>query len=114
MDRYDYKRTELTDLPEHVQQEYNLQAHAKNVYVYFKIRRSISGLSQVGKSANKYLRDKLRQHGYYDVSHIPGIWKHISRTIDFSLVVDEFGMKYVGEGNSRHLINILKEEFTIP
>ena len=113
MDRYDYKRTELTDLPEHVQQQYNIQGHAKNGYVYPKIRRSIYSLPQAGKLANEYLQDKLRPHGYYEVSHTPGLWKYLSLPIDFSLIVDDFSVEYVGEDNSRHLIGILKEEFTI-
>ena len=34
MDRYEYMIMRLTDFPEHVQQQYNLQYHAKNGYVY--------------------------------------------------------------------------------
>ena len=42
-------RMKLADLLEHVQQQYNLQEHANNGYVYIKIRRSIYGLLQEGK-----------------------------------------------------------------
>ena len=45
----EYMRIKLTDFPEHVHQQYNLQVHAKNGYVYLKIRRSIYGLPQAGK-----------------------------------------------------------------
>ena len=103
----------LTDFPEHIKQQYNLQSHAMNGCVYLKIRRSIYGLPQANKLSNKYLQDKLRPRGYYEVIHTPVLWKHISHPIDFSFVVDDFSMKYVGEDNSRHLINSLKEEFTI-
>ena len=113
MDRYEYLRMKLTDFPKHVQQQYNLQSHAKNGYVYLEIQRSIYGLPQAGKLANEYLWYKLLPHGYYEVSHTPGLWKHISRPIDFSLVVDDFGVKNFGEDQSRHLIDSLKEEFTI-
>ena len=113
MERYEYVIIKLTDFPEHVQQKYNLQAHAKNGYIYLKTRRSIYAPPQAVKLANKYLQDKLWLHGYYEVSHTPGLWKHISRPIDFSLVVDDFGVKNVGEDNALHLIKILKEEFTI-
>ena len=113
MDRYEYRIMKLTDFPVHVQKQYNLQDHAENGSVYLKIRRSIYGLPQAGKLANKYLWDKLQPHGYYDVSHIPGLWKQIPPSIDFSLVVDDFGVKYVGKDNARHLIDSLKEEFTI-
>ena len=108
MDRYEYMRMKLTDFPMHVQQKYNLQAHDKNGYVYLEIRRSIYGLSKAGNSENKYLREKLRPHRYYRVSHTPGLWKNISLPIDFSIVVDNFGVNYGGEDNARHLIDRLK------
>ena len=59
MDRYGYIGMKLTDFPMHVQQKYNLQAHANNGYVYLKIWRSIYSLPQVGKLALKYLQDKI-------------------------------------------------------
>ena len=114
MDRCDeYTRMKLTDLPKHIQQKYNLQALAKNGYVYLEIKRSIYGLSQVAKLENKYQQEKLRPHRYYEVSHTLGLWKHISCPIDFSLVVYDFGVHYVGEDNACHLIDSLKEECTI-
>ena len=113
MEMYDYMRMKLTDLTKHVQQQYNIQAYAKNVYVYLEIRRSIYVLPQEGKLGNEYLRDKLRPHGYYEVIQTPRLCKNISRPIYFSLVVYDFGLNYVGEDNARHLINNLKEEFTI-
>ena len=42
MDRYEYMRMKLKYLPKHVQQQYNLRAHAKNGYVYLDIRWSIT------------------------------------------------------------------------
>ena len=52
MDRYEYIIMKLMDFPEHVQQKYNIQAHANNGYIYFEIRRSIYGLPQAGKLGN--------------------------------------------------------------
>ena len=64
IDRYEYMIMKLTDLPEHVQQQYNLQYHAKNGYVYLEIPRSIYGLPQAGKLANKYLQERS---GHMDI-----------------------------------------------
>ena len=109
MDIYEYMIIKLMDFPMHVQQQYNLHAHAKNIYVYIEIRRSIYSSTQAGKLANKYLQDKLRPYGYYEVSHTPSLWKHISHPIDFSHVVDNFGVNYFGKDNARHLIDSLNE-----
>ena len=53
MYRYEYTRMKLTDLPVHVQQEYNIQAHAKNGYIYLEIWRSIYGLPTSRKISKK-------------------------------------------------------------
>ena len=73
----------------------------------------IYGLPQSGKLVNGYLKEKLRPAGYYEVSHTPGLWKHISRPIEFTLVVDDFGVKYVGKEHVNHLITASKKDFKI-
>ena len=45
--------------------------------------------------------------------YTPGLWLHGWRPIQFSLVVDDFGVKYVGEEHSKHLVNALVEHYEI-
>ena len=52
-------------------------------------------------------------NGYKQSKHTPGFWTHESRPICFSLVVDDFGVKYVGEDNAKHLIQILEEYYDL-
>ena len=59
--------------------------------VRFEIRRSIYGLPQSGKLENEYIPKKIAPHGYYEVKYTPELWKHISRPIQFTIVVDDFG-----------------------
>ena len=94
LDRYEYMRMKLSDFPEHIIKQYDLRHKAKNGFVYIEIRHSIYGLPQSGRLANDYLCEKLRPAGYFKVQHTPGLWKHVSRPIQFSLVVDDFGVKY--------------------
>ena len=105
-------RMKLSDFPEHIIEQYDLRNKAKNGFVYIKIRRSIYGLSQSGRLANDYLREKLRPAGYFEVKHTPGLWKHVSRPIQFSLAVDDFGVKYSRKEDVDHLIATLKKDFT--
>ena len=55
----------------------------------------------------------MAKHGYFEVTHTPGLWKHVSRPIQFTLVVDDFGIKYVGEEHFKHLINALREHYDV-
>ena len=44
---------------------------------------------------------------------MPGLWKHISRPISFTLVVEDFGIKYVGREHVDHLIGVLKQQYKL-
>ena len=45
------------------------------------------------------------------VEHTSGLCKHKARPIQFTLVVDDFGVKYVDKENAKHLLGILKDEY---
>jgi hypothetical protein len=96
MDRFEYMKMPLSIFPQATIEQYDLDKHAKHGFVYLEIRKAIYGLPQAGILANKLLRQRLRPHGYYEVAHTPGLWKHISNPTQFTLTVDDFGVKYVG------------------
>ena len=68
------------------------------------------GLPQAGILANKLLWKCLGRHGYFEVQHTPGPWKHISHPVWFNLCVDDFGVKYIGDENLKHLFQALRTE----
>ena len=41
------------------------------------------------------------------------MWRHNWRPVLFSLIVDDFGIKYVGNPNADHLLNALKENYKV-
>ena len=55
------------------------------------------GLPQAGLLANELLEKRLNEAGYRQskLKLVPGLWKHDWRPIQFTLVVDDFGVKYV-------------------
>ena len=72
-----------------------MKEHANNGFICLEIRQVICGLPQVGVLANKLLKARPVPAGYYEVANTPGLWKHVTRPIAFTLVVDDFGVKYV-------------------
>ena len=88
-------RIPLKLLPDHTIKQYDLEKKALKGMVYVEMRRCVYGLPQAGALAN-LLKERLAPAGYYEVRHTPGLWKHISRPVAFSLV-DDFGVKYVGK-----------------
>ncbi len=77
-----------------------------------EIRRGMYGLPQAGVLANKLLKERLQPHRYYKVADTPGLFKHKSQPIQFTLVVDIFSVKYVGKEHVDHLVEILKQYYT--
>jgi hypothetical protein len=46
-------------------------------------------------------------------SNTHGLWRHKTRHITFTLVVDDFGVKYVGKEHADHLLNALKQHYEV-
>ncbi len=69
------------------------------------------GLPQAGLLANELLEKRLNKHGYYQSKLVPGLWKHKTRPIMFTLVVDDFGVQYVGKEHAEHLMSVIQEHY---
>jgi hypothetical protein len=110
LDYYEYMKIPLALLSEWIKTQYNLDTHVRDGFVFLKIRRTVWGLPLAGILANKLLRKQLKPHGYYECVNTPGFWCHATKPITFFLVVDDFGVKYMGKEHAEHLINYLKEE----
>ena len=85
----------------------------KNGWIYFEIRHGCYGLPQAGKLANNQLCERLEASGYYKAATTPGLWKHKWRPILFPLIVDDFGVEYVGMEHFNHLHDTLKKFHTV-
>ena len=55
----------------------------------------------------------LKKHGYHESSCTPWLFHHVSRDISFTLVVDDFGIKYKKLEDLQHLINSLEEKYSM-
>ncbi len=53
----------------------------------------------------------MQKHGYSQSQTTPDLWKHDTRPISFSLVVNNFGVKYVGKENAQHLLDTVRHYY---
>jgi hypothetical protein len=109
--RYEYLRLPLAIIPDEVIGQYNLKSIAIDGWVYLEIRKGMYGLKQAGLLANQLLQKRLEPYGYYSARHNSGLWLHKSRPIAFTLIVDDFAVKYVGQENAHHLGNALLHNY---
>ncbi len=104
----------LNEIPNEVIKEYKLREKATtNGSIYIKAKQGMYGLPQSGLLANELLKKRLNKHGYQQSKLVPGLWKHDTRPIKFTLVVDDFGVKYVGKEHAQHLKTTLKEHYKL-
>ena len=64
-------------------------------------------MRKVGKISNDKLKLHLSKFGYEPAPITPGMWRHQSRPIIISLVVDDFGVKYKRQSDITHLLGAL-------
>ena len=104
----------LSLFPDDVIEHYNLRDKASpDGTVYVKIVKGMYGLPAAGLLAQQLLKKRLAIHGYRHSLLTPGLWKHDTRPICFSLIVDDFGVKYVGKEHADHLISVLRKHYEV-
>jgi hypothetical protein len=113
MERYEYMRIKADLIPDDFKTYYKLHDKIHNGYIYCEIRRGMYSLPQAGIIANQLLKKQLAEFGYFELPHTPGLWKHASRPVQFTLVVDDFGIKCVGQDHLNHLIKALKKFYEV-
>ncbi len=110
---FEYMKMPLDLFPMWIVDQYNLKKHSQNGWVYLEMRHAVWGLPQAGILTNKCLRRKLAPFGYYKCVNTPGLWYHESRPITFTLMVDDFGIKYMSQDEIDHLIASIKATYTL-
>jgi hypothetical protein len=107
-------RMKLIYIPDKIINEYKLQDKTTpSGSIYIVASHGIYCLPQSGLIANKLLEKRLNEHGYQQSKLVPGLWQHNTCPIQFTLVVDDFGVKYVGEEHPRHLKKVLKMHYKL-
>jgi hypothetical protein len=103
----------LSSLPQETIKKYDLIKLSQEGKVYIEIQRGMYGLPQAGILANKLLQRNLAKDGYRPTPHKHGLWTHDACPISFSLVVDDFGLKYVDQEHAEHLMACIRKNYNI-
>jgi hypothetical protein len=113
LEYFEYMTIPLALFPSWTVAQYNLNKLALDGWVYIEMRQAVWGLPQAGILANKRLRQKLAPFGYHDCVNTPGLWRHESRPLTFTLVVDNFGVKFINKKDVDNLISSIKTTYSI-
>jgi hypothetical protein len=104
----------LSYLPQETIDKYDLIEMTRYGKVYIETQKGMYGLPQAGILANEFLQRNLAKDGRRPTKHTHGLWKHDTGPLSFSLVVEYFGVKYVGREHAEHLMECIKNIVTFP
>ena len=113
LDYFQYMILQLSLLTNEIITHYTLKDIADDGYVYCKIQRGMYGLAEAGILANKLLASRFDREGYYQCEFTPSLWRHTWRPITFTLVVDDFGVKFKGECHTNHIKKCLEKYYEV-
>ena len=78
-----------------------------------KLNGACTDYQKAGKIAYNQLVRQWELHGYELCFHTSGLWRHKWPPILFSLVVNDFGVKYVRKVHAKNIVTILRKYHTL-
>ena len=112
--RSEYIHVKLTDIPQEIIDEHKLLDKATpDGSIYIEANKGMYGLPYAGLLANELFEKRLNENGYRQSKLVPGLWKHDWRPIQFTLVVDDFRVKYVGKEHAIYLKETLERHYKV-
>jgi hypothetical protein len=109
----EFVRIPVWMLPQSIIDLYQLEDKIVNGYVYARVTKGMYGLPQAGKLANDRLREHLAPYGYVPCPHTHGLWMHLHSDLQFTLVVDDFFIKYTDRAQADTLLRVLEQKYVV-
>jgi len=109
----EYMRIKLDHIPAHVIEQHGMAAYARHGAVIVAVHKGIYGLPQAGILAQDRLVEHLAAHGYMQAPNTPCLFKHLTNSVAFTLVVDDFGIKYTHQEDADHLLETLRKLYVM-
>jgi hypothetical protein len=113
LERPEYVRVHTKFIPEQTIKKYGLEKYVSNNAVLFEITKCMYGLPQAGYLSQQRLIKHLKKHGYDQDNEVHCFFKHKTNGIQFTLVVDDFGVKAPNKQAAKHLIDSLQEMYKL-
>ena len=100
-------------VPEDIQAEYASKIKWVGDKTMVRITKGIYGLLQAGRLAFEKLSRLLKKHDYTACRNSPCLFKHATNGVAFTLVVDDFAIKYTDKASVEHLFAANREEYRL-
>ena len=98
-------------IPPEIMEEYNGVKYEGNGFVYFEIVKGAYGLPQEILLANKPLQKWFAVYRFCPAPQTQGLWRNDTHPIQFTLMVDDFVIKYERKEDSQFLLDALNKKY---
>ena len=78
-----------------------------------QVEKGMYGVPHTGIVTQDILTKRFNDGGYRQHDKTPGFWKHDTGPIYYALIVDYFGVKYVGKEHAQHLVDVPEELYVV-
>jgi hypothetical protein len=113
MEREEYMWIDRAQLTDTILTQYADSIHFANNRAMVKIVKGIYGLPHAGKIAQERLIALLYEHGFNQSTNTACLFTHASKNIAFTLVVDDFGVKYKHDSDAEYLLSTLRKLYDV-
>lgn len=112
-DQWEYMVIDINDIPQEIIDTYNLKSYIANTEtkIYFEVMGALYGMKQAGYLANKDIEEHLANHGYTSRPTTPCLFKHKTDNIEFTLITDDFGVRYGDRAAAEKLYSVMSLKY---
>ena len=110
----EYMCIDRQDIPDTTWKFFNLDQyliHPSDTKVYVCVTSGVPGMIQAGYLAQQKLIPILAKAGFKQCPNTKCLFRHTTRDIDFSLIVDDFGIRYSKESDVMDLLAALEVHY---
>ena len=113
LERDEYMWLSRAQVPDDIQERYGEKIIWVGDKTMVRITKGIYGLPQAGRLAFEKLSRLLKRHDYTACPNSPCLFKHATNGVAFTLVVDDFAIKYPDKAAVEHLFTAIREEYRL-
>jgi hypothetical protein len=103
----------VKDIPISLLAKHDLNKFVVDGHILCRVDGTMYGHPFAGRGANTALVAHLLEHNFVQDSNIPCLFTHRTRCISFTLVVDDFGVKYNNLADFNFLVDCLKSKYDL-
>lgn len=99
----------ISHMSEQTIEKHDLRQYVHNKKILFQVNGTIYGHPASGHIAQNDLIEHLKKYDYTSTREVPCLFTHPTSGISFTLVVDDFGIKYTNDDNLKQFLSILQQ-----